>query len=75
MMKGYPLQVSLELTEETGCVSVGCARSSFTLAHSRFHRLPGLMSFVEVVFLDWKQLRKQHGMCVVKQLPVNRWQQ
>jgi len=33
------------------------------------------MSFVEVVFLDWKQLRKQHGVCVVKQLPVNRWQQ
>ena len=28
------------------------------------------MSFVEVVFLDWKQTRKHHGECVVKQQPV-----
>jgi hypothetical protein len=29
--------------------------------------LVSLMSFVEVVLLDWKQTRKHHGVCVVKQ--------
>lgn len=36
--------------------------------------LPSHMSFVEVVWLDWRQL-KHHGVCVVKQSPVNYWRQ
>lgn len=29
------------------------------------------MSFVEVVFLDWKRWKKHHGVCVVNRLAVS----
>jgi hypothetical protein len=39
------------------------------------HSLASLMSFVEVVSLDWFFSREHHGVCVVKQLPVYDWLQ